>query len=164
MNGSRALKPETSSWATTPGTRRSMQQNRPRDTSIEVHLRSALHRAGLRFFKHRRPLPGLRCEPDILFPGARLAVFVDGCFWHCCPDHGTVPKANGEWWRTKLEANQVRDERNNDALRAAGWTVLRVWEHQPVHEVVDEIRRLIGAPARASSPANSQAGPSISVN
>lgn len=134
-----------SSWASTPAVRRSMQSNRPRDTTTEVALRSALHRAGLRFYKHRRPLPGLRCEPDILFPRVRLAVFVDGCFWHRCPDHGTLPKANGRWWRAKLEANQNRDRRNDEALRAAGWTVLRAWEHQPVDEVVVQVRRLVNA-------------------
>ncbi len=137
------MKPSASSWATTPGIRRSMQHNRPRDTSTEVCIRSALHKAGLRFFKHRRPLQGLRCEPDILFPGARLAVFVDGCFWHRCPEHGSVPRANGDWWRAKLEANQARDKRNDEALREAGWTVLRVWEHQAVPEVVDEVSRLV---------------------
>ena len=73
----------------------------------------------------------------------RLAVFVDGCLWHSCPDHGTIPKAHGAWWRVKLEATRVRDRRNDGALRTAGWTVLCVWEHQPVDDVVDEIRRLI---------------------
>jgi DNA mismatch endonuclease (patch repair protein) len=131
------------SWASSPGVRRSMQHNRPRNTSTEVALRSALHRAGLRFFKHRRPLAGLRCEPDVLFPRARLAVFVDGCFWHSCPDHRSLPRANGEWWRAKLEATQVRDRRNDETLRAAGWTVLRVWEHQPVGEVVEQVRSLL---------------------
>jgi DNA mismatch endonuclease, patch repair protein len=73
------------------------------------------------------------------FPGVRLAVFVNGCFWHSCPEHGA-------WWRAKLEATRVRDRHNDGALRTAGWTVLRVWEHQPVDDVVDEIRRLIQTP------------------
>jgi DNA mismatch endonuclease (patch repair protein) len=125
--------------------RRSTQSNRPRDTTTEVALRSALHRAGLRFYKHRRPVPGLRCEPDILFPRVRLAVFVDGCFWHRCPDHGTLPKANGRWWLAKLEATQMRDRRNDEGLRAAGWTVFRAWEHQPVDEVVAQVQHLVSA-------------------
>jgi DNA mismatch endonuclease (patch repair protein) len=133
----------TASWASSPAVRRSMQHNRPRNTSTEVALRSALHRAGLRFFKHRRPLPDLRCEPDIVFPRVRLAVFVDGCFWHSCPDHGSLPKLNGEWWRAKLEATRARDRRNDEALQVAGWTVLRVWEHDSLDEVVDRIRHLI---------------------
>lgn len=125
-----------------------MQSNRPRNTSNEVALRSALHRAGLRFFKHRRPLPSIRCEVDILFPGARLAVFVDGCFWHSCPQHGSLPKANGVWWQAKLEATRTRDRRNGEALQAAGWTVLRIWEHQPVPEAVEEIRQHLQRPPR----------------
>lgn len=120
-----------------------MQHNRPRDTRLEAVLRSALHRAGLRFFKHRRPLPGLRCEPDIVFPRSRLAVFVDGCFWHGCPEHGSLPKTNADWWRAKLETTRGRDRRNDEALQAAGWTVLRIWEHQPTEESVTAVRRLL---------------------
>jgi DNA mismatch endonuclease (patch repair protein) len=120
-----------------------MQHNRPRDTSLEVAVRSALHRAGLRFYKHRRPIPGLRCEPDILFPAVRLAVFVDGCFWHACPEHASFPETNAAWWRAKLQANQARDRRNDEALRAAGWVVLRLWEHGGVDEVVAEISDLV---------------------
>src|SRR5262249_21357027 len=85
------------SWASSPRVRRSMQSNRPRNTAPEVALRSALHRAGLRFFKHRQPVPGLRCEADIIFPGPRVAGFVDGCFWHGCPPHPTFPKTHPDW-------------------------------------------------------------------
>ena len=136
---------QATSWASSPAVRRSMQSNRPRDTTTEVVLRSALHRAGLRFYKHRRPVPGLRCEPDILFPAVRLAVFVDGCFWHACPQHASLPKTNGDWWLAKLRANQARDRRNDEALRAAGWIVLRVWEHGRVDEVVAQIRDLVAS-------------------
>jgi DNA mismatch endonuclease (patch repair protein) len=72
------------------------------------------------FFKHRRPIAGLRCEVDIVFPGPRVAVFVDGCFWHGCPEHATFPKTNAEWWARKLEANRRRDLANERALNAAG--------------------------------------------
>lgn len=107
-----------------------MQSNRSRDTAPELALRSALHRRGLRFRKHVRPVVGLRCTVDVLFPTERLAVFVDGCYWHSCPEHGSYPITNGEWWRAKLTATRERDEHNTQILTSAGWTVLRVWEHE----------------------------------
>jgi DNA mismatch endonuclease, patch repair protein len=123
-----------------------MQSNRPRNTSLEIALRSALHRAGMRFWIHRRPLPGVRSEPDIVFPRIHLAVFVDGCFWHGCPDHATRPVTNGDWWARKLDGNVARDRRNTEALEATGWTVLRIWEHEPmpmaVQAVIDTASRL----------------------
>jgi DNA mismatch endonuclease, patch repair protein len=109
------------------------------ESSIERRLRSELHRHGLRFRKHASPVPGLRCRPDVVFPRKRLAVFVDGCFWHRCPMHGSDPKANSDWWRTKLDANVARGRRNDAALEAAGWKVLRFWTHQGVDEMVDEV-------------------------
>lgn len=109
------------------------------ESSIERALRSALHMRGLRFRKHLAPVPGLRCKPDILFTRKRLAVFVDGCFWHRCPEHGTQPKANSQWWRQKLDANVARDRRNDAALAAAGWKVLRIWTHQPLEEMASQV-------------------------
>jgi len=88
-----------------------------------------LHRSGLRFRKHARPLPGLRCEADVVFTRQRVVVFIDGCFWHGCPAHGRRPTRNSEYWSPKIERNIARDRRNDDALTAAGWTVLRFWEH-----------------------------------
>ena len=135
------------SWASSPRVRRSMQSNRPRNTAPEVALRSALHRAGLRFFKHRRPITGLRCEADIIFPGPRLVVFVDGCFWHGCPQHATFPKTNAEWWARKLQATRQRDLDNERALTAGGWTVLRVWEHEATTDAVARIRAALTSAA-----------------
>lgn len=127
-------------WASSSGVRRSMRANRPRDTRPEVAFRSALHRAGLRYFKHRRPIPGVRCEPDVLFPGVRLAVFLDGCFWHQCPIHRAVrPRTNAEWWDAKLRANVQRDQKNDTALESAGWAVLRLWEHEPIDMAVSRV-------------------------
>lgn len=101
-----------------------------RDTSPELALRKALHAAGLRY-RVTYPVPGARRRTiDIAFTRARLAVFVDGCFWHGCPDHGTSPRANGEWWRAKLAANLARDRDTDRLLGEAGWQVLRVWEHE----------------------------------
>jgi len=116
-----------------------MRANRPRNTKPELVLRSALHGAGLRFRKHVHPLPGSRCEPDIVFPRVHLAVFYDGCWWHSCPEHGQIPVANRDWWTVKLAATRERDARNDMALRSAGWTVLRIWQHEPLDDVVRRI-------------------------
>lgn len=107
-----------------------MQLQASRDTGPERELRSALHRTGLRFRVHVRPLAGVRREADIVFPKARVAVFVDGCFWHGCPEHASWPKANAHWWREKIEANRRRDADTDERLRAAGWMVIRMWTHE----------------------------------
>jgi len=130
----------TDSWASNEGVRRSMRSNRSRNTGPEKLLRSALHRAGLRFRIHRRPMTGVRCEVDILFSAARLAVFIDGCFWHGCPAHATRPALNAEWWATKLDGNIQRDRANDALLAQAGWHVLRFWEHEAPEMVVGQIR------------------------
>ena len=107
-----------------------MRRQRRRDSGPELALRSALHRRGLRF-RIDRPVPGLpRHRVDVVFPRARLAVYVDGCFWHGCPEHGCTPSANGTWWKAKLENNRRRDAHANAVLHDHGWTVLRVWEHE----------------------------------
>ncbi len=107
-----------------------MQSNRPRDTKPEVRLRSALHRLGLRFRVGVRPLPGLRRTADVVFTRRRIAVFVDGCFWHGCPDHYTAPVANGEYWAEKVRVNRARDRETDARLTEEGWLVIRVWEHE----------------------------------
>jgi DNA mismatch endonuclease (patch repair protein) len=111
-----------------PSASKSAQMARVRSsgTDAELRLRSALWRRGLRYVL-RRKLPG---RPDVVFVRARLAVFVDGCFWHGCPTHYTAPKANDEFWRSKLSENVDRDRRVDAALRSLGWTVLRLWEHE----------------------------------
>lgn len=99
------------------------------DTAPEVSLRKELHRRGFRY-RVVFPVPGVpRRSIDIAFTKAKLAVFLDGCYWHGCPDHGTRPKANAEWWRSKLAANRERDVDTDNLLEHAGWTVLRIWEH-----------------------------------
>ncbi len=99
-------------------------------TRPERALRSLLHRRGLRFRVDVAPEPHLRCQADIVFRRARVAVFVDGCFWHGCPEHGTQPVTNSEYWRAKIARNVARDRRNDAALQSQGWTVVRVWEHE----------------------------------
>ncbi len=120
-----------------------MLANKGKDNLTELRLRRALHARGLRYFVHRRPVEGVRCAPDLVFPGIWLAVFLDGCFWHRCPEHQTAPVTNGDWWRAKLDRNQARDGEHNQALEAAGWSVLRIWEHQPLAEAVDLVVRRV---------------------
>jgi DNA mismatch endonuclease (patch repair protein) len=107
----------------------------PREsTKPEVELRRALHARGLRFTLHRRDLPG---RPDIVLSRARVAVFVDGCFWHACPDHGVLPKNNRAWWRRKLQGNIERDRKKDAELVSMDWLPLHLWEHIPVSEMAD---------------------------
>lgn len=107
-----------------------MERQRRRNTSPERRLRSALHRRGLRFRLHRRVVPLTRREADIVFTTERVAVFVDGCFWHGCSEHGTAPRANAAFWRAKIRANQERDRDTDQRLARDGWQVVRVWEHE----------------------------------
>jgi len=105
-------------------------------TLPEARLRSALHRAGLRFRKNARPIASIRCRPDVVFPRDRVAVFVDGCFWHGCPQHFRPPRTNAPYWDAKIARNMERDERNDEELSRAGWKVIRVWEHEDVDGTV----------------------------
>lgn len=120
---------------TDPATSRRMAIQRERDTACEVALRRALWRLGYRYRKHYR-LPGMRREIDIALLGPRVAVLVDGCFWHACPEHGTLPRRNREWWQNKLDVNVVRDRDTDARLRSLGWTVVRLWEHTTVGDAV----------------------------
>ncbi|MFI8193193.1 very short patch repair endonuclease [Streptomyces sp. NPDC085946] len=121
--------PDTS-WATSTAVRSVMKGNKSRDTKPEKRLRSILHREGLRYRVATRPLPELRRTADIVFPKLRLAVFVDGCYWHGCPDHYRPSDANREFWSAKIAANRNRDSETDRMLRDAGWNVIRVWEHE----------------------------------
>ena len=116
-----------------------MRANLPRDTRPEVLVRSLLHRRGLRFRKHDRPLRELRCRADVVFPRQKVAVFVDGCFWHGCPQHGHTPRSNSDYWAAKLALNARRDARNDAVLERAGWTVVRAWEHEDPQDVADRV-------------------------
>jgi DNA mismatch endonuclease (patch repair protein) len=117
-----------------------MQAIRRSDTRPEVALRSALHKAGLRFRKdHVLRLEGVRVRPDIVFTRARLAVFVDGCFWHSCPTHGRSPLSNQAYWAPKLRRNAERDRRQDEALIVSGWEVVRIWEHEELQEALRRI-------------------------
>lgn len=114
---------------TSTGVTAAMKGNRKTDTRPELALRSALHRMGLRFRKNAR-VESAGVRADIIFRGACVAVFVDGCFWHQCTEHGTSPRSNASYWRPKLERNVARDRQNDAALERLGWRVIRVWEHE----------------------------------
>lgn len=107
-----------------------MSRQRREGTAPEVALRQALHALGLRYRLHQAPLPGLRRKADIVFRPARVAVFVDGCFWHGCPDHGRRRHEVNNWyWPAKIDRNRRRDLDTDHKLTSAGWLVVRVWEH-----------------------------------
>ena len=110
-----------------------MQAQARKDTTPELALRSLLHRQGLRFRVHARPIASLRREADIVFRRARVAVFVNGCFWHGCEQHATWPKANARWWKEKIEANRRRDRETDAELDESGWLAIRIWEHDDPH-------------------------------
>ena len=121
-----------------------MRGNRKRDTGPELKLRSLLHRGGLRFrVNHELIVPGLRVRPDIVFVARRVAVFVDGCFWHSCRWHGTRPRVNTHYWLPKLARVKARDRKVRRLLTRAGWTVVRLWEHVPLERAADLVRRAL---------------------
>jgi DNA mismatch endonuclease (patch repair protein) len=133
-----------------------MRGNRKRDTSPEVALRAELHHRGRRFRKNAAiSVDGVRVSVDILFPSVRVAVFVDGCFWHGCERHGTSPRINGGYWAEKLAGNRARDARNNQLLGDGGWAVVRVWEHDVLARAADTVETALASRARQVSPPES---------
>ena len=120
-----------------------MQNTPQRDTPFEIRVRRLLHSRGLRY-RVDAAIPNVtRGRPDIVFRRERVAVFLDGCFWHSCPQHASRPTANEEWWREKLEANVERDHRHDRELSAASWVVCRFWEHEDADAVAAEIERVV---------------------
>jgi DNA mismatch endonuclease, patch repair protein len=117
-----------------------MQANRSRDTEPELAVRRILHRGGLRYRVDFRLAPPLRRRADIVFTRARVAVFIDGCFWHGCETHYQAPRANSEYWVQKRIQNQRRDDETDRILQEQGWTVLRFWEHEDPKSVAGAIR------------------------
>lgn len=131
------VKPE--SWASSAAVRASMRGNRRRDTAPEMAVRRAVHALGLRYRVDARPLADLNRRADLVFTRARVAVFVDGCFWHGCPEHGTAAATNPDYWATKIEGNRRRDADTDARLSEAGWCVVRVWEHDDAVQVAASV-------------------------
>ena len=129
--------------------RRAMSRQRRRDTGPELAVRQRLHALGYRYRVDHRPLPELRARGDLVFTRARVVVFVDGCFWHRCPQHATSPRHNGEWWRAKLDANVARDRATDRRLGEAGWRVVRIWEHEDPERAVAAVTAALGPPRSA---------------
>lgn len=113
--------------------------NRGRDTVPEMAVRRALHALGLRYRVDARPLAQLNRRADLVFSGPKVAVFIDGCYWHGCPIHGHTPATNTDYWAPKIRRNQERDLETNALLAEAGWTVVRIWEHEDLANAVDRI-------------------------
>ncbi|MFD4542513.1 very short patch repair endonuclease [Streptomyces bauhiniae] len=120
-----------------------MSRQARKDTSAELAVRRLLHAAGMRY-RVEYPVPGMaRRRIDVAFTRAKVAVLIDGCFWHGCPEHATQPKANAEWWRAKLARNMARDLETTAHLTAHGWAVLRFWEHEAPEEVAVRVRAAV---------------------
>ncbi len=132
-------------WTSTPATRRKMQAQGRANTEPELALRRELHRRGLRYRLHARVVPGTnRRTVDIVFPSARVAVFVDGCFWHGCPAHRQArPQTNTALWIDKITNNAARDRDTDARLTEAGWTIVRIWEHENPSEAADRIEQAV---------------------
>lgn len=140
-----------------PETSRRMAKVRQKGTDAEVALRREMYQLGLRYRVDYEVLKKPRRVADVAFPGLRIAVFVDGCFWHGCPEHATWPKQNAELWRQKIEANRARDTDTDARLREAGWTVLRFWEHESPIEAAETVAQMVAMTRskRCASPAGS---------
>lgn len=140
-----------------------MRANRRSDTKPELVLRRALHKQGYRYRKdYRLDLTGARVRPDIAFTARRVAVFVDGCFWHCCPEHGTQPANNTWYWEPKLARNVERDRAADAALSAAGWSVVRIWEHESVGAAIAAVVAALEAVGGRQAGRAADHGPALS--
>lgn len=122
-----------------------MRSNKGRDTRPELALRRAVHALGLRYRVATRPLPGVRRTADMVFPRAKVAVFLDGCFWHGCPEHHTIAVTNAGFWAEKVRRTRERDAETDRLLTEAGWLSLRVWEHEQPHEAAERVAHRIRA-------------------
>lgn len=125
-----------------------MARVRQKGTDAELSLRKALHARGLRYRLHVPLLTKPRRIADIVFASARVAIFVDGCFWHGCPDHASWPKSNAQFWRDKIETNRARDADTDRRLRASSWRVVRIWSHESAGDAAERIEDIVRAGER----------------
>ncbi|MFJ4686067.1 very short patch repair endonuclease [Streptomyces sp. NPDC088789] len=138
-----AWQPPTGSWASSAARRRNMQAIRNRDTKPEWLIRRLVHAQGLRYRVAAKPLPDLRRTADLVFRPARVAVFIDGCYWHGCPEHYVPPRTNPGYWSDKVARNMARDRDTDQRLTEAGWTVLRFWEHEQSEDCAARIAAVV---------------------
>jgi len=138
------------SWATSPATRRAMQANRRRDTAPEMAIRRLVHARGLRYLVDTRPLRTARHSADMIFTRARVAVFIDGCWWHGCAEHYRPPASNATYWSGKVARNRERDRLADRTLSEAGWTVIRIWEHEAPESAALRIEAVVRGELRNS--------------
>ncbi|MEH0555699.1 very short patch repair endonuclease [Streptomyces sp. B21-101] len=131
------------SWASSAARRRNMQAIRSRDTKPEWLIRRLVHAKGLRYRVSARPLPDLRRTADLVFRPAKVAVFIDGCYWHGCPEHYVPPRTNSGYWSEKVVRNVTRDRDTDQKLLEAGWLVLRFWEHESSVTCADKITEVV---------------------
>lgn len=122
-----------------------MRSNKSRDTKPELALRSAVHARGLRYRVSAKPLAGMRRTADLVFSRAKVAVFLDGCFWHGCPEHHTVASANAKFWADKVEGNRKRDRDTDGRLAEAGWVSVRIWEHEDAADAARRVEEIVRA-------------------
>ena len=152
---------DTNSWATSPGVRKSMQGNRHRDTKPELAVRTLLHKMGHRYRVDVRPEVSIRRKADLVFTRIKLAVFIDGCFWHGCNEHFVKPKSNMDYWDNKIGNNIDRDRETNSLLEERGWSVVRIWTHTDPHDAalhIDESVREIRARVKSAEPVATRFG------
>ena len=144
---------QTQSWAVSEAARKSMQANKSRDTGPEVLLRRELFRRGLRYRVSYAPLTGVRRTIDIAFPRLRIAVLVDGCFWHGCPEHYRAPRSHKDYWEAKVQRNMARDHATTQMLQDADWQVIRLWAHESVSQMADTVEKAVKeAASRPGTP------------
>ncbi len=133
----------SASWASSPASRSVMRGNKSRDTRPELALRSAVHALGLRYRVGVRPIAEIRRTADLVFASARVAVFLDGCFWHGCSEHHRPSSQNSQFWSKKISANRRRDAETNKLLTDAGWTVIRIWEHEQPQDAAHRVAEAV---------------------
>ncbi len=129
--------------ASSPAVRARMQAVKQRDTAPELAIRRIVHATGLRYRVDVRPLPELRRKADLVFRRERVAVFVDGCFWHGCPQHYRTPQANSNWWDEKIEQTRARDQDTEERLGQRGWVSVRIWEHAPPEKAAEQVEAVV---------------------
>jgi DNA mismatch endonuclease Vsr len=142
-SGTRRHQAKKTPQASSSAAKKRMQATRQRDTTAELSIRRSIHGRGLRYSTHAKPITVSNRRADIVFRRAKVVVFVDGCFWHGCPIHATWPKANADFWREKIDANRKRDSDTNVQLTAAGWLVIRAWEHEVPETVAKQVANAV---------------------